>query len=128
MGQVTPENYQEKIASTLGVSETRAAAIATEYSLDSYASPTAALSTLIGDANFTSTASQLDMWTAKDVPTFAYEFNEDAESADAERHQPVHGVSVRPPVPGSPWGRSPRQAWHAGLDRAPSPGPGNERC
>ncbi len=78
VGDITSANYQEKIASTLGVPEARAAAIAAEYPLDEYASPTAAFSTLVGDANFASTAFQLDKWTAKRVPTFAYEFNDDA--------------------------------------------------
>jgi para-nitrobenzyl esterase len=78
VGQVTPENFQEKIVSTLGVSEARAAAIAAEYPVDAYASATAALSTLVGDANFASTAYQLDKWAGARVPTYAYEFNDDA--------------------------------------------------
>ena len=78
VGEVTAENYQEKIAATLGVPEARAAAIMAEYPLDDYASPKAAFSTLVGDANFASTAFQLDRWTADRVPTFAYEFNDDA--------------------------------------------------
>jgi para-nitrobenzyl esterase len=78
VGDITAENYREKIASTLGVTTARAAAIAAEYPRGEYPSPTAAFSTLVADANFASTAYQLDRWTATRVPTFAYEFNDDA--------------------------------------------------
>jgi para-nitrobenzyl esterase len=74
---VTADNYQQVIASALGVSATRAAAIAAEYPLTAYASPTAAFSALAGDVSFACTALQLDRWTARRVPTFAYEFNDD---------------------------------------------------
>jgi para-nitrobenzyl esterase len=78
VGEITADNYQEKIGTTLGVSPARAATIAAQYPLDEYTSPTAAFSTLVTDAEFTSTAFQLDTWTANRVPTFAYEFNDDA--------------------------------------------------
>jgi para-nitrobenzyl esterase len=75
---VTAENYQRDIASVLSVSDARAAAIAAEYPLDAYATPTVAFSTLVADANFACPALQMDEWTAGLVPTFAYEFNDDA--------------------------------------------------
>jgi para-nitrobenzyl esterase len=75
---VTAENYQRNIAFVLGASEARAAAIAAEYPLDAYATPTVAFSMLVADANFACPALQIDDWTAARVPTFAYEFNDDA--------------------------------------------------
>ncbi len=74
---VTAENYQPNIAFVLGVSDARAAEIAAEYPLDAYPTPSAALSALVGDANFACTALQVDRWTSARVPTFAYEFNDD---------------------------------------------------
>ena len=75
--EVTPGNYQQLIASALGVSAARAAAIAAEYPLDTYPTPSAAFSALVGDANFACPALQVDKWTSQRVPTFAYEFNDD---------------------------------------------------
>ena len=75
---VTAENYQRVITSVLGVSAERAVAIAAEYPLDAYPSPPVALSTLLSDATFACPALQIDRWTAQQVPTFAYEFNDDA--------------------------------------------------
>jgi para-nitrobenzyl esterase len=43
-----------------------------------YPSPTVAFSALAGDANFACPALQMDRWTSGRVPTFAYEFNDDA--------------------------------------------------
>ena len=76
--EVTDENYRQHIESTLGVSETRAAAIAEEYPTNLYPSPTVALSALVGDANFACTALQMNEWTSALVPTFTYEFADDA--------------------------------------------------
>jgi para-nitrobenzyl esterase len=59
-------------------SRARAAAIAAEYPLDTYVSPTLAFSALVGDANFACTAPQMNRSTSQRVPTFAYEFNDDA--------------------------------------------------
>ncbi len=81
---VTPANYQANIASVLGVSDARAAAIAAEYPPG--ASADLAFSTLVADANFACPALQLDRWTASRVPTYAYQFNDD--------HAPVN---VAPP-------------------------------
>jgi para-nitrobenzyl esterase len=79
---VTAENYQQVIASTLGVSDARAAAIAAEYPASAYPLPALAYSALVGDANFACTARQLDEWTAaRGVPTFAYQFDDDAAPA-----------------------------------------------
>jgi para-nitrobenzyl esterase len=75
---VTDANYQQNIKSILGVSDARAAAIAGEYPTNAYAMPIIALSTLVSDANFACTALQMNEWTSPRVPTFAYEFDDDA--------------------------------------------------
>ena len=75
---VTAGNYQTDIAAVLGVPAARAAAIAAQYPPAAYPSPAVAFSALVGDANFACPALQLDSLTAKRVPTFAYEFNDDA--------------------------------------------------
>jgi para-nitrobenzyl esterase len=74
----TPATYQSVIASVLGVSDARASAIAAEYPLDAYPAPVLALSVLVSDANFACPALQVDRWTAKHTPTFAYEFDDDS--------------------------------------------------
>ncbi len=83
---VTPESYQPDIAAVLGVSPERAGAIAAEYPLGAYPSPDVALSTLVSDANFACPALQVDRWTSRRVPTFAYQFNDDNAP---ERFAPV---------------------------------------
>jgi len=75
---VTADTYQGDIAAVLGVTAGRAAAVAARYPLTAYPAPVAALSALVGDANFACPALQLDKWTSGRVPTFAYEFNDDA--------------------------------------------------
>jgi para-nitrobenzyl esterase len=75
---INDDNYQQQIQSTLGVSAQRAAAIAAQYPTSAYPLPAFAFSALVGDANFACTALQLDSWTSRRVPTFAYEFNDDA--------------------------------------------------
>jgi para-nitrobenzyl esterase len=75
---VTVDNYQADIASVLGVPAARAAAIAGQYPPAAYPSPAVALSALLGDANFACPALQIDQLTSQHVPTFAYEFNDDA--------------------------------------------------
>ena len=77
-GTVTADTYQSDIAAVLGVPATRAAAIAAEYPLAAYPAPAVAFSALAGDANFACPALQMDRWTSGRVPTFAYEFNDDA--------------------------------------------------
>jgi para-nitrobenzyl esterase len=78
------------IASTLGASDERAAAIAAEYPTEAYASPVLAFSALVGDANFACTALQMNTWTSQQVPTFAYEFLDDAA--------PPRYATLDPPV------------------------------
>jgi para-nitrobenzyl esterase len=73
----TADSYLSDIESVLGVTPLRAAAIADEYPPAAYASPQAALSTLVSDANFACPALQVDRWTSRRVPTFAYQFNDD---------------------------------------------------
>jgi len=77
-GTVTAGNYQTDIAAVLAVPAARAAAIAAQYPPADYPSAAVAFSTLVGDASFACPALQLDSLTAKRVPTFAYEFNDDA--------------------------------------------------
>ena len=72
-------NYQTDIAHALGVSPTRAAAIANEYPLSAYPSLVVAFSLLVSDASFACPALQVDRWTAaRGVPTYAYQFNDDS--------------------------------------------------
>jgi para-nitrobenzyl esterase len=70
--------YQSAIATVLGVSAERAAAIAAEYPLGAYPAPVVAFSTLVSDANFACPALQVDRWTSTRVPTFGYQFNDDS--------------------------------------------------
>jgi para-nitrobenzyl esterase len=71
------DTYESVIASVLGVSAARASAIAAEYPLTAYPAAVLALSVLVSDANFACPALQVDCWTARRVPTFAYEFDDD---------------------------------------------------
>ena len=91
-GTVTADSYQADIASVLGVPTARAAAIVAQYPLASYPSPTVAFSALVGDASFACPALQIDRWTSGRVPTFAYEFNDDA--APLRFTPPLAGPSV----------------------------------
>jgi para-nitrobenzyl esterase len=74
---VTAANYQALIASTLGVPVAAATTIAAQYPLSAYASPPVAFSALDTDAVFACPALNVDQWTSKFVPTFAYEFNDE---------------------------------------------------
>jgi para-nitrobenzyl esterase len=74
---VTAANYQATIASTLGVSAAAASVIAAQYPLSAYSSPPVAFSALDTDQNFACPALQVDGWTSRFVPTFAYEFNDE---------------------------------------------------
>src|SRR5215471_3203249 len=75
---VTPASYQADIAVALGVTATRAAAIAAQYPPgNDVFSATVAFSTLVGDASFACPALQIDQETSQRVPTYAYEFNDD---------------------------------------------------
>jgi para-nitrobenzyl esterase len=73
----TPATYESVIASVLGVSATRASAIAAEYPVNAYPAAVLALSTLVSDANFACPALQVDRWTARRAPTYAYQFDDD---------------------------------------------------
>ncbi|HEY1518801.1 MAG TPA: carboxylesterase family protein [Solirubrobacteraceae bacterium] len=73
---INADSYQPDIAAVLGVSAARTAAIAAEYPLDAYPLPDVALSTLVSDANFACPALQVDRWSSRRVPTFAYQFND----------------------------------------------------
>jgi para-nitrobenzyl esterase len=75
----TPDasTYESVISSVLGASAAKASAIAAEYPLSAYPAPVVALSTLVSDANFACPALQVDRWTARRAPTFAYEFDDD---------------------------------------------------
>jgi len=75
---VTADNYQEKIAYVLGVSAERASEVAAEYPLSDFGSATQALDVLAGDASFVAGAAQVNTWIAGRVPTYHYEFNDDA--------------------------------------------------
>ena len=75
---VTAGNYQTDIAAVLAVPAARATAIAAQYPPAAYPSATVAFSTLVADASFACPALQLDSLTAQRVPTFGYEFNDDA--------------------------------------------------
>ncbi len=75
---VTAESYQDVIATVLGVDAARAAEIAAEYPLAAYPAPIFAFTTLVSDANFACPALQVNGWTSANVPTFAYQFNDDS--------------------------------------------------
>jgi para-nitrobenzyl esterase len=74
----TPDNYESVIASVLGVSATRASAIAAQYPLAAYPPglEVLAFSALVSDANFACPALQVDQWTSQRVPTYGYQFND----------------------------------------------------
>ena len=74
---VTTANYQAMIASTLGVSAPIAAAVAAQYPLSAYPSPSVALGAVGTDAIFACPALTIDQSLSKYVPTFAYEFNDE---------------------------------------------------
>jgi len=74
---VTDASYQSVIASVLGVPAARASAIAAQYPPAAYGSALGALTVLVSDANFACPALQVDRWTARSAPTFAYEFDDD---------------------------------------------------
>jgi para-nitrobenzyl esterase len=74
---VTADGYSTDIAAVFGVSDAQAASIAAQYPLAAYPSPDVAFATLVSDANFACPALQVDRWTSRRVPTFAYQFNDD---------------------------------------------------
>jgi para-nitrobenzyl esterase len=68
--------FPQVIAAVLGVPTARASEIASEYPPATYGSALGALSVLVSDANFACPALQVDRWTSRRVPTFAYEFDD----------------------------------------------------
>jgi para-nitrobenzyl esterase len=74
---VTAGNYQTMIASTLGVPAAAAAAIADEYPLSSYSSPSVALGAVGTDAIFACPALTAEQALSRYTPTYAYEFNDE---------------------------------------------------
>jgi len=74
---VDDTTYASVIAAVLGVSPARASAIAAEYPPAAYGSALGALTVLVSDANFACPALQVDRWTSRRAPTFAYEFDDD---------------------------------------------------
>jgi para-nitrobenzyl esterase len=74
---VTAANYEDMIASTLGVPAAVATAIAAQYPLSAYPSPAVALGAVGTDAIFACPALTADQSLSQYVPTFAYEFNDE---------------------------------------------------
>jgi para-nitrobenzyl esterase len=74
----TPETYETELSTVLGVSPARAADIAALYPLAAYpaAFPQFALSAVMSDSQFACPALQIDRWTSRKVPTYAYEFDD----------------------------------------------------
>jgi hypothetical protein len=122
---VTAANYQASIASTLGVSSTAAAVVASQYPLSDYASPPVALGAVGTGAIFACHALTAEQSLAKYVPTYAYEFND--ENAPEPFLPPTvplrRGARVRDPVPVPVAGRA--AARHA-VRAAAATGGGHE--
>ena len=74
---VTAANYQTMIGSTLGVPAAAAAAIADEYPLSSYPSPSVALGAVGTDVIFACPALTAEQSLSQYTPTYAYEFNDE---------------------------------------------------
>ncbi len=88
---VTSANYQQDIASVLGVTNAQAAVIAAAYPSTAFPSAAIGLSVLVSDSEFACPALQMDRWTARQVPTFGYEFNDDAAPG---RFVPTIGIAT----------------------------------
>jgi para-nitrobenzyl esterase len=76
-GQVTAANYQEMIASTLGVTPAVGAKTAAQYPLSRYPSPPVALGAVATDAIFACHALTAEQSLSRYVPVYAYEFNDE---------------------------------------------------
>jgi para-nitrobenzyl esterase len=74
---VTAANYQAMIASTLGVPPVGASAIAAQYPLSRYPSPSVVLGAVGTDAIFACHALTAEESLSRYVPTYAYEFNDE---------------------------------------------------
>jgi para-nitrobenzyl esterase len=88
---VSASNYQQNIAEVLGVSASRAAAIAAAYPVAAFPEPAIAFSAVANDSNFACPALRMDRLTSQRIPTFAYEFNDDAAPG---RFVPTIGVAT----------------------------------
>ena len=71
---LTAAQYPYALASIYGI--TLASAIAAQYPVAKYNKPVLALAAVITDQVFACTARQIDRWTQRYVPTYAYEFND----------------------------------------------------
>jgi para-nitrobenzyl esterase len=85
---VTAADYQAMIAATLDVPRAAAAAVAAEYPLSGYSSPSVALGAVGTDAIFACPALAAEESLSRYVPVYAYEFND--ENAP-ERYLPPAG-------------------------------------
>jgi para-nitrobenzyl esterase len=75
-GPVTAAGYIAAIQATLGVNATVAGAIAAQYPLANYPSPSLAVAALGTDAIFDCNARHVERLVSQFVPTFAYEFSD----------------------------------------------------
>jgi para-nitrobenzyl esterase len=73
---VTTANYRAMIGGTLGVPASAASAIAAEYPLTAYPSPSLALGAVGTDAIFACPALAAELSLSRYVPTYAYEFHD----------------------------------------------------
>ena len=73
---VTATNYVPYIASTLGVSEQAATAIAAQYPVTAYASPQLALTAVGTDTVFACNAQTADAALSRYTPVYGYEFSD----------------------------------------------------
>jgi para-nitrobenzyl esterase len=78
VGVPSSGSYESTIASVMGVTPARAAAIAALYPPVAPYPSSVPLSIAVSDANFACPALQVDRWTSKHAPTFAYEFDDDS--------------------------------------------------
>jgi para-nitrobenzyl esterase len=86
--RTTAATYQRLIAATLKVSVATAAAIAAEYPLATYPSPSLALGAVGTDATFACPALLADEALSKYVSTYAFEYNDETAP---ERYLPAFG-------------------------------------
>ena len=74
---VTAANYQPEIQATLGVPAAVAAAVAAQYPVASFSSPSVALGAVGTDAIFACPSLEAVSFLSKFTPTFSYEFNDE---------------------------------------------------
>ena len=103
----TPATYESEIASVLGVSTSRASAIAAQYPLAAYPAPILALSTLLsGRANFACPALQVDNWVSGQCADVRLPVQRRHRAAAVRRAKfpPIatHSSEIRDPLFGQP--------------------------